>query len=332
MFNNLINLQDFAILFNKIKQRGLLKILLKLRSGNKSRVKMTWQYTTADKKNWWDIPEVNTRLDYLISGDRNISSYDYVSKKYFKEKNSLNCLSLGCGTGGREIKWAEICNNLIIDAYDLSKERIDDANKTAEEKSLQTKLKFHNANVFEINFKKKYYDVIFLEGSLHHFSPLRILFEHINYALKDDGIIIINDFAGPTRFQWSKKQIEITNSVLDLLPDNYKRKININSIKSRVYIPGRLSMYLNDPSEAVESSNILPLLHELFDIIEFKKLGGTILHLLFKDIAYNFLNDEPETKSILELCFYIEDKLLELNVLPSDFIFCVCKKLRNRQG
>ena len=88
-------------------------------------------------------------------------------------------------------------------------------------------------------------------------------------------------------------------------------------------------MMLLDPSEAVEASSILPLLERHFEIIERRDYGGTILHMLFDDIAANFLGDgqetDDETQRLLDLCFQIEDTLLEQGDLQSDFALLICK-------
>jgi len=128
------------------------------------------------------------------------------------------------------------------------------------------------ADVYDIKMQKDFYDVIFAEQSLHHFSPLKeILFRIANF-LKPNGFLIVNEFVGPTRFQWTDKQLKIVNNLLLSLPDKYKRRWKSNSIKSKVFRPSRLSMILDDPSEAIESSKILPLLTQIFNVTKSKNM------------------------------------------------------------
>ena len=82
-------------------------------------------------------------------------------------------------------------------------------------------------------------------------------------------------------------------------------------------------MILSDPSEAVESENILPLLKDLFYTVELKFLGGNILHLLLKNISHHFMNNE-ESNKVLDYLVR-EDKKFLLNN-KSDFIFGVFGK------
>ncbi len=85
-------------------------------------------------------------------------------------------------------------------------------------------------------------------------------------------------------------------------------------------------MILGDPSEAVESSKIRPLLHKIFEVVEIREYGGTVLHLLFSGIAHNFLSEDTETRHWLDICFEVEDSLLRKGDIQSDFIIAVCKK------
>jgi ubiquinone/menaquinone biosynthesis C-methylase UbiE len=328
MFNNWINHEEIFYLFNKIRSdpQRILKFASKLYASDAEKVKNTWSITNIPPTNWWDIPAVQSRWNYLVSGDRDIDYNQYISEKYFKEKHALQALSLGCGGGERELRWAEMDKFNLIDAYDISSERIDYATKVANQSSYGKRLNYQVGNIYEIDVKNDYYDVILAEQSLHHFSPLKDLLVKIDRTLKVDGCFILNEFVGPTRFQWTNRQLEIVNSLLDIFPDKYKKIWNSNSIKLKVIKHSQLSMILRDPSEAIESSNILPLLHEIFDVVELKGYGGSILHLLFGGIAHHFLTPDNEAKELLRLCFEMEDFLIKTGEVNHDFVVAVCKK------
>jgi ubiquinone/menaquinone biosynthesis C-methylase UbiE len=328
MFNNWVNHEEILYLFNKIRSdpQRILKFASKLYASDAEKVKNTWSITNIPPTNWWDIPAVQSRWNYLVSGDRDIDYNQYISEKYFKEKHALQALSLGCGGGERELRWAETNKFNLIDAYDLSSERIDYATKIANHSSYGKRLNYQVGNIYEIDIKNDYYDVIFAEQSLHHFSPLKDLLVKIDRTLKVDGCFILNEFVGPTRFQWTNRQLEIVNSLLDMFPDKYKKIWNSNLIKPKVIKHSQLSMILRDPSEAIESFNILPLLHEIFDVVELKGYGGSILHLLFGGIAHHFLTPDNEAQELLRLCFEMEDFLIKTGEVNHDFVVAICKK------
>lgn len=269
------------------------------------------------------------RWNYLVSGDANVDYYEYISRKYLSDRECLHALSLACGTGHRELKWAEVGKFKNIDAYDLSEARIEYARNKANEKGYSEIINYHVGDVYNIEMCEGYYDIVLGEQSLHHFSPLDGILLRINSSLKPNGYFIVNEFVGPTRFQWTDRQLEVVNGLLSILPVKYRIKWNGSSIKSKVFRPSRLSMILSDPSEAIESSRILQLLGQVFDVIEVREYGGTILQLLFNEIAHNFLSEDYEIQHFMRLCFEIEDLLIENRDIQSDFVIAVCKKRVN---
>ncbi len=325
MFGNLINTHDLSILCNAVKQGRLNLVLSKLISSKQGKVEKSWKHIKKSSSNWYDIPEVKERWNYLVSGNINVDYYEYIFHKYFSDKKNLKVLSLGCGTGHNELEWAKLGVFEKIDAYDLSGTRIEFARKQAQKKGYGDIINYQVADIYNVEKSSNYYDIILVEHSLHHFSPLKDILLKINDFLKPNGLFIVNEFVGPTRFQWTDRQLEVINGLLSILPIQYKTRRD-GSIKRKVFKPSRLSMILNDPSEAVESSNILPLLEKTFDIKEIRKYGGTVLMMLFSEIAHNFLSENNETKKFLDFCFNAEDILMQSKDIQSDFIVAVCKK------
>jgi SAM-dependent methyltransferase len=76
-----------------------------------------------------------------------------------------------------------------------------------------------------------------------------------------------------------------------------------------------------DPTEAVRSSEIMPILKTRFDIIEIRPLGGTILQFLLANIAGNFADECGQR--LLEMFFNIEDTMMANGELSSDFVYVV---------
>ncbi|MDI9548519.1 MAG: class I SAM-dependent methyltransferase [Chloroflexota bacterium] len=88
-------------------------------------------------------------------------------------------------------------------------------------------------------------------------------------------------------------------------------------------LPTLRSVIAVDPSEAVRSAEILPVLETLFEIVEYRPLGGTILQFLLADIAGNFVDEAGE--QLLEILFQLEDALMASGDLPSDFALIVAR-------
>ena len=135
-----------------------------------------------------------------------------------------------------------------------------------------------------------------------------------------------NEFVGPTRFQWTDRQLNVVNALLRLFPKNYALLYQSQVPKLRSVRPSRLSMWLSDPSEAVESSDIIPMLREYFRIVKINGYGGSVLHLLFSGIGHHFVHPDTVAEHLLRVSFEVEDLLLKSGELSHDFALLVCQK------
>jgi SAM-dependent methyltransferase len=322
---NIVNIHDFCDCLKKSKKVSSV-LASRLSINRNKRVMEAWKHTSSPPTNWWNIPRVTERWNSMISGDSKIDFYQYIKNKYLFNDPQLRGLSFGCGTGSRELSWAKTHSFSCIDAFDLSEPRIKVANENAVNANLDNILNYRAGDAFQIPLHLNHYDVAFGEGSLHHFSPLEEIILKIKQAIKPGGYFIINEYVGPTRFQWTDRQLQVVNNILALLPHHYKLLWDKKSVKEKVFRPSRLRMLVSDPSEAVESSNILPLLKKHFDTIEIKGFGGAVLHMLFSEIAHNFLSKDNETERWLDTCFAVEDLLLTNGDIHHDFVVAVFKK------
>jgi len=320
---NLISVGDFLDLYYKIRSSGLIPILNRFYLTKKQRIQKTWETGEVPPTNWRSIPRILRRFNFLITGDPAIEFPDYVCLKYFSKKNFLRAVSPGCGTGLQEIKFARYSCFCSIEAFDTSRQSLLKASEKAKTFGL-TNIRFFVEDVNHFDFGTSIYDMILFNGSLHHFENLESLFLRVKKGLAPEGLLIVNEYVGPSRFQWNEKQLQVANALLKKIPVEYRKKWNSGIVKKKQYRPGLLRMILYDPSEAVESENILPLLQRHFKTLEIKNLGGNLLRLILKDIAHHFMNEDGKTNRILDDLFAAEDEFLKEN--PSDFIFGVFQK------
>ncbi len=324
MFDNFVNFRDLTNLRKLLSPHRCWAFASRLARSGTRQVQQVWATVERPPTNWWDIPAVLERWNVLISGQATVDPQTYFVSKYLQGRDALTALSLGCGTGHRELRWAATGKFQKIVGIDLSDQRIERAIRLAHESGDTGILQYRVGNVVDGQWPAGAYNLVLAEQSLHHFSPLTDVLESIRRLLRPGGYFVVNEYVGPTRFQWTDRQIEVVNSLLGVLPASYRVRWD-GSLKSRVHRPSRLSMILSDPSEAIESASILPLLSRMFEVVESKPYGGTILHLLFQGIAHHFLGQNPSVQKWLRLCFEVEDLLLESGELKSDFMFLVCK-------
>lgn len=233
-------------------------------------------------------------------------------------------LSPGCGTGGKELKFANLKINIFIEAFDISPHRISIAKQNAKELGLKN-INYSVSDVSYFNYGIRKYDLVLSDSFLHHVKDLDEVINKIYECLKKDGILIINEYVGPARFQWHEEQLKTANEALAVLPESFRKRLKSNRVKTKIYRPGLLRMILSDPSEAVCSENILSSVRKRFKVVEEKPYGGNILHLTLKDISHNFINENKECTMLLNKLFAIEDEFLSRGN-SGDFMFGVYSK------
>lgn len=323
----LITKDDIIESFYKIKQRGLKFFLSKFNLKSINRTKSTFNIIEKNSSNFWDIPLVQSRWNKKITGNENINWIDYFCSKYISPNKEMTILSLGSGNCEIEIYLSQQYPNIKIICVDISEKLLQEVRR--KHPNIEN-IEFFHSDINKIQFDEigiyaESIDLCLFKQSLHHFKNIdSLLGNKIFNVLKKDGHIIINEYVGPNRFQFPKDQIDKINEVLAMIPDNYKFRLNSKSIKKNISGPGIFRMILSDPSEAIESEQIMPVLNQYYNIIEEKKYGNDILMLLFKDIAHNFINKNKIVENLLDKIFAIEDSYL-LNS-KSNFVLSIFKK------
>lgn len=317
-----ISFGDFLDVYHKVREKSGAYFFKKFKLLPKSRIASKWDAfeSTSD---FWLIPEIQQSWNMKISSNPDIIYEDYVFNKYLSNRKDFKMLSVGCGEGLHERNFAKHRCFSQIDAIDFSSQSVLNAKKFAVENNLD--INYQIGDFKKINLKKNSYDLILFSSSLHHFENVDDTLEnYVKPLLSENGILVIFEYVGPNRLQWSKKQLDKANQLLEKLPKKYKLLINNSSIKKKVYKPGILRMLLVDPSEAIDSEAIVSSLKK-FTILEQTNLGWNILHILLKGISHNFLNEKPETKVLIKNLLEEEDLFVKQE-LHSDAIFGVYQK------
>jgi ubiquinone/menaquinone biosynthesis C-methylase UbiE len=227
-------------------------------------------------------------------------------------------LSVGCGGGGLELFAAQQGLCAHIEGVDIAPAAIEFANATAAERGITNAL-FRTANLEHCRLDANAYDVILCAMGLHHIRRLEFFFEEAARALKPGGWILLNEYVGPNQWQWSDAQLTAMNLLLDALPERYRVHAITGEIKRREERPSIEWMNQADPSESIRAADILPLLHQQFQIVEQHDYGGAVLHKVLEYIVANFDADRAEDIALLRLLFACEQALIQTGALTSDF-------------
>lgn len=320
----LITIDDFVDLLHKSIQRGFGFILSKLHIKGLSRTEKTFNQLNYESADWWIIPKVKERWNTLISGNKNIDYKKYLVENHLQNRKNLKLISLGSGSSHHEIELAKYSNFEEIICIDIAKNQMIEAELTAKRQNLKN-IKFVCADFNNYVIPKEYFDIVFFHASLHHFDNIYDFVKNsIKNSLKADGLLVINEYVGASRLQFSKHQIKKINEALRIIPKKYRIRYKSNLYKNKFHGSGIIRMILADPSECVDSESILPAIHSNFKKVVEKPYGGNILMNVFKDISHHFINLDPNKNLILEKLFSLEDDYLTHNT--SDFIFGIYQK------
>jgi ubiquinone/menaquinone biosynthesis C-methylase UbiE len=274
---------------------------------------------------WTDSPAVMRHVNRMISGDPALAWVEYACQKYLVKngRGVAKGLSIGCGGGALERQARQMGACEFIDAIDIAPGAIEEARKMATLSGLSG-INYAVANLNALDLDAKAYSVAFASSSIHHVINLEQLFANVAKCLKPGGLFIMLEYVGASQFQFSDKVVQIINDILALLPLACRQRFsNAGEYVTKFERTAIEYMNVMDPSEAIRSAEILPLLAKTFTIIEKKNFGGTLLHMLLQDIVHNFPDNLPERSAILHLLIYLEALLIRENVIASDFCFVV---------
>ncbi len=277
------------------------------------------------ESDWLESPLVQQLYIHpTISGNPDENWLMYVKRRYLPDTVS-RVLDIGCGDGGLERHGAvlQLCSH--YDAFDVSPGAIATAKEAAAQFGLEN-VSYEVRDLNRLALERDRYDVAFSSMAIHHVENLEHFFAEVHRSLKSGGLFVFNEFVGPNRFQWTPLQLSFVNALLQLLPPRLRRNVRDGTIKWGVRRPDPEAMRQIDPSEAVRSSAILPLVRKYFQIVEQIDYGGTIIYTLLQDIIGNFKKGSPRDLRFLRMLFGVERGLLKLRILPSDFVVVVARR------
>ncbi len=236
-------------------------------------------------------------------------------------------LSVGCGKGALERNLANLGAFQHCDAIDLTPASIESARRESAATGI-TSIAYRVADIEHFDLTPSSYDAAWFNGSLHHIAELESVCENIARALKSDGYLFLQEYIGPSRFDFVQRQKEAMRAAFALIPKRYRR-CHIpgyrHEYKEGVSLPNPARVARADPSEAVRSADIMAVVAEYFQVVERNDQGGTLLQFLLSGIAGNFRPEVPDSMAVLELLFQVEDTLIETGDLQSDFAVVIAR-------
>lgn len=283
---------------------------------------------TGQRVSWFDSPLIARYIHRRISGNPDQDWLDYVKANYLSKAASTG-LNVGCGHG--ELERMIVRRGIVetMDGFDISPKAVERAGEIARREGLSDRVRYTvaDANYLDKADLRGDYDVVFASMALHHFAHLDRSLQGIKRRLKPNGLLIVNEFIGPNRFQWTDRQLAAANAILRCFPLEVKQNLH----NPGEYIEERIRptveyMIKHFAFESVCSQEIPAALGQYFTIIDRKDYGGTVLHLLFDSIMGNF-NEETDREHaiMIQLAIAAEELLIDQGAIVSDHALFVCR-------
>ncbi|HTE88625.1 MAG TPA: class I SAM-dependent methyltransferase [Terriglobales bacterium] len=277
---------------------------------------------------WVEVPTIGANVNRRASGDPAIDWLDHSAIFLSEQPRPIKALSVGCGFGiiERILRQRDICQ--LIHGLDVAEGAIQGAIQQAEAEGLQG-LTYEVADLNTAKLPEENYDVVYAHASLHHVFQLEHLFEQIKKTLKPGGFFITYEYVGPSQMQFPQHHLQLADFFLKSIPERYRRTRRREGFKQEAPRFSLERMNSSDPSEGIRASEIVPLVASRFEIRYLRYLAGTLLLLIFNEIAGNFREDDAEIMPLVNALISLDNFMVDNAILPSYHVYMVCQKTDN---
>lgn len=269
-----------------------------------------WDHEICEQKHvsWMEHPTIREYINASIGGGHPMWPFDWF-QGWLSGRRFARALSIGCGGGAleRDLVARGLCES--IDAFDGSLASLHVARTTADKAGLGSRIRYFAADFNEPALPRGKYDVVFFHQSAHHVAKLEKLFRATLLALKPDGLLYLDEYVGPSRFDWSDGLLAPHRAVYASIPQELR-------ILDTLPYP----IQADDPSEAFRSSEIQTQMLVGFDVVARRPYGGTLLSVLYPALRSGLSN------AFMSRLIAEERRLLDAGI-PSYYVVIVaCPK------
>jgi SAM-dependent methyltransferase len=234
---------------------------------------------------WLNHPLVRAEVNRRVSGDPAMWATHWLRAQI--QEPLRRTLSIGCGTGAFERD--VVSQNIVehITGIDLEPQPLERARQLAVEANLASRISYEQGDALELLRKNPgSFDAIFFHASLHHFADPHAILTAVHAGLRPRGYLYIDEYAGPSRDEWPWFRMILPNLAYYLLPRRVRRPRIVRAPINR-----------EDPTEAIASSRIVPVLHSTFDSAVTRTYGGNLLAVIYPNLY------RPPSNGVTDILF-----------------------------
>jgi SAM-dependent methyltransferase len=275
-----------------------------------------------DQLAFWQSPVVRAEINRRITGDPTLSPEAYFASHYGPSLPTPDVLALRASDARLELALVEegSCGKIV--GLDPEEARAESANGNVPEE-LRERIRFQQGEPREWKPRAPL-GAVLARSVLHRQDDLEGLLDHVREILSPGGLVFVDEFVGPARFQWTDRQLEVVNRLLSVLPDELL--VDLGALDGRrkrtVGRPDPAGHAVSNPHDAVHSDRIVDCLDERFERVEVSFYGGAVYHQLFSRIMGNFAPHPMLVRVLME----VDALLSDMEVLASDYVWGIWRR------
>jgi SAM-dependent methyltransferase len=271
---------------------------------------------------FWQSPVARAAINRRITGDPELAPETYFARRHGPSIAAPDVLSLRASDAKLEIALLEAGSCERVSGLDDHQGRVDFAAGRVPE-PLRERISFE-LGTLERWEPREPLGAVVSRSFLHRRPDLEAVLDRLLAILAPGGLLFVEDFVGPARFQWTDAQLEVINRLLARLPAELVRDLSSESgaQKRRVERPPLEKLIAANSTEALCSDRIVPALDARFERVEVRPYGGAVFHQLFSRIMGNF-DERPDLVGVL---MEVDALLTDSGALPSDYVWGVWRR------
>jgi SAM-dependent methyltransferase len=271
---------------------------------------------------FWQSPVARACINRRITGDPELGPETYYARRHGPSIVAPHALSLRASDAKLELALVEAGSCERLTGLDDDRARVDFATGRVPE-PLRERVQFQ-LGALEQWQPPEPLGAVVCRSFLHRREDLEAVLDRLAELLEPGGLLFVEDFVGPSRFQWTDAQLQAINRLLAQLPEELLGDLAATDgrRKRSVERPDPAAWLTANPYEAVRSEEILPALDARFQRVEVSPYGGAVFHQLFSRIMGNFAG-RPDLVGVL---MEVDALLTDSGALASDYVWGVWRR------
>lgn len=246
--------------------------------------------------------------------------FNWLQRTYFQEPAG-KVLSLCCGSGRHERRMAQVGIGNKIVGLDISDGQLERARIEGEKAGYGDILEYRQSNIQQATLPENEYDFIIVVAGLHHLIRLPHVLEQVHKSLKPDGLFAMTEYVGADHMDYAPHVRSLYQNMLLSIPEEKRLRESNRGTLIRAGQQTREQAIARDPSEGVNSSQIMKNIRKFFEIDVEVEMGSSLLREVFYDIIGNFDDDDEKDNEVIDRIIDVDRSLRKAGILSNDHVF-----------